>query len=88
MNQVLRLTHTPVEQHPFPQARLIRRAERFMSRSRMRPRPDGGVNVGCLAHLPHEDLGLVDLANAERRIDFYSRWHGLKEPRLQIWKAP
>lgn len=87
MNQVLRLPHMPVEQHSLPRARPMGRGQRQESRLRTRSRPHERVDVGCLAHAPHEDLGPVDLANAQRRIDFYSRWHGLTEPRLKIWKA-
>ncbi|MCK2183092.1 hypothetical protein [Halomonas getboli] len=87
MNQVLRLTHTPVEQRPLPQARPMRRGKCLEHPLRTRARPHGRVEVGCLAHAPHEDLGLGDLSNAQRRLDFYARWHGLTEPRLKIWKA-
>lgn len=88
MNPVLLLTHTPFEKRSFPRARPVRRAARIEPPSRIRPRTQDKVKVGCLSHAPHEDLGPVDLANAKRRIDFYSRWHGLEEPLLQIWKAP
>lgn len=84
MNQVPRLTHIPLTQRPLPRARPIRRAERLEIHSRKRPQVR--VEVGCLSHAPHEDLGPADLANARRRLDFYSRWHGLTEARLQIWK--
>ncbi len=87
MNQVLRLTHTPFEQRPLPRARPMRRSALHEPQIRTRPRTHERVNVGCLAHAPHEDVGLSDLTNARRRLDFYSRWHGLTEPRLQIWKA-
>lgn len=88
MNQVLLLTHTPFEKRPSPQARLVRRAERIGRLPRRRHRPHDKVEVGCLAHAPHEVQGPEELANARRLLDFYSRWHGLKEPHLQIWKAP
>ncbi|MDR5858436.1 hypothetical protein FZZ93_17020 [Halomonas eurihalina] len=93
MTPVLLLTHTPFEKHSLPKARPMRRTARIELLSRIRPRAHDRmkadkVKVGCLSHAPHEDLGPVDLANAKRRVDFYSRWHGLEEPLLQIWKAP
>ncbi|MFG6177186.1 hypothetical protein ACGTN6_08085 [Halomonas sp. THAF12] len=88
MNQVLLLTHTPIERRPYHASRLARRAERIGQRFRKHPGGREKVEVGCLSHAPHEELGPVDLANARRRLDFYSRWHGLTEPHLQIWRAP
>ncbi|QFT85170.1 hypothetical protein FIU88_09280 [Halomonas sp. THAF12] len=87
MNQVLRLTHRSVEQHSLPRARPMGHGQRQASRFLTRSHPHRRLAVGCLAHTPHDVLGLVDLANAERRRDFYSRWYGLTEPRLKIWKA-
>ncbi|SEM45274.1 hypothetical protein [Halomonas caseinilytica] len=87
MNPVLLLTHTPFGERRLPEARPVRRIARSEPLYRTGARTHDKVKVGCLSHAPHEDLGPVDLANAKRRLDFYSRWHGLAEPRLQIWKA-
>lgn len=88
MNPVSLLPHLPIGNHTLPRARPMRRNTRIELLHRTRPRAHDKVEVGCLSHTPHEDLGPMDLVNAKRRLDFYSRWHGLEEPRLQIWKAP
>lgn len=87
MNPVSLLPYLPIAKRPLPRARPMRRNPRIELLYRTRPRVHDKVEVGCLSHAPHEDLGPGDLANAKRRLDFYSRWHGLTEPHLQIWKA-
>lgn len=87
MNLVLLLTHTPLEKRPLPKARPMRRTARTGQLPRTRLRSRDRVDVGSLSHAPHEDPGPADPANAKRRLDCHSRWHGLAEPHLQIWKA-
>ena len=36
--------------------------------------------IGCRAHCRK------DPANSARAVEFHSRWHGHKEPRLQLWR--
>ncbi|NWO56680.1 hypothetical protein [Chromohalobacter israelensis] len=46
--------------------------------------------IGSLAHLRHDIVDTLDttaLANARRRSIFYSRWYGLADPLLQIWRG-
>lgn len=88
MNQTLQLAHVPAE-NQHAQARIVRYTKHTLRLPpvSLSPRRHGKVEVGCLAHAPHEVMGPAEIANAKRRIDFYSRWHGLKEPLLQIWKA-
>lgn len=55
------------------------------------PRPK--CEIGCLArlrhdpHLRHEIYDTEDIANTRRRAIFYTRWHGLAEPLLQLWRG-
>ncbi|WP_432415093.1 hypothetical protein ACRHM7_16640 [Chromohalobacter israelensis] len=43
--------------------------------------------VGSLVHFRPEITDTTDLANARRRVLFYSRWYGLADPLLQLWRG-
>lgn len=49
------------------------------------PRPK--CEIGCLALLRHDIYDTEDIANARRRAIFYTRWHGLADPLLQLWRG-
>ncbi|TDU22735.1 hypothetical protein C8E00_10395 [Chromohalobacter marismortui] len=38
-------------------------------------------------HLRHDLCSTEDIANAHRRAIFYTRWFGLAEPLLQLWRG-
>ncbi|GEN23916.1 hypothetical protein [Halomonas cupida] len=85
MIRTLLLTHTPFEKRMNPEARIVKPARRAWPKSWQKARKK--VEVGCLSHASSESPGLGEMANAKRRLDFYSRWHGLKPATLQIWRA-
>ncbi|KAA0016276.1 hypothetical protein F0A16_17725 [Salinicola corii] len=90
MNQTQRLHRMTSAYDQVGEVRVVRDSKNaWLKRPRRTLEPiDEKVTVGCLSHIPREVVGVGATLNARRRVDFYSRWHGQKEPLLQIWKAP
>ncbi|WP_251976760.1 hypothetical protein [Salinicola avicenniae] len=89
MTQVQTIEHTASVYDQVGKVRVVSDAARkpVEQTGRLAEPIEGRPDIGCLSHFHHEISGSEVMLNARRRVDFYSRWHGMKEPLLQIWKA-